>query len=78
MLYGHKKVPEWMHTGATCVVALGTTFSAFWIIVLNSWMHTPAGFEMRTGIAHATDWFRIVFNPSMPYRFAHMLLASGY
>jgi len=50
--------------------------SAFWIIVLNSWMHTPQGFEMIDGVAHATDWWAIVFNPSMPYRFGHMMLAS--
>jgi cytochrome d ubiquinol oxidase subunit I len=50
--------------------------SAFWIIVLNSWMHTPQGFEMIDGVAFATDWWEIIFNPSMPYRFAHMMLAS--
>jgi len=66
-----------MHTLATFLVAFGTTMSAFWILVLNSWMHTPAGSEMREGVAHATDWWAIVFNPSMPYRLAHMLLASG-
>jgi cytochrome d ubiquinol oxidase subunit I len=58
-------------------VAGGTTLSAFWILVLNSWMQTPAGFEMRNGVAHATDWFAIIFNPSMPYRMTHMLIASG-
>jgi cytochrome d ubiquinol oxidase subunit I len=58
-------------------VALGTTFSAFWILVLNSWMHTPVGYEIREGVAHATDWLAIVFNPSLPYRLVHMLLASG-
>ena len=77
MLFGFRKVPGWAHTLATFLVAFGTTMSAFWIIVLNSWMHTPAGFEMRDGVAHATDWMAIVFNPSMPYRLAHMLLASG-
>ena len=51
--------------------------STFWIIVLNSWMHTPAGFEMVDGQAFATDWLAVIFNPSMPYRLAHMLLASG-
>jgi cytochrome d ubiquinol oxidase subunit I len=59
------------------LVAGGTTLSAFWIIALNSWMQTPVGFEMRDGVAHATDWWAIVFNPSMPYRLVHMLLASG-
>ena len=77
MLYGYSRVPGWLHTLATLLVAFGTTMSAFWILALNSWMHTPAGFEMRDGVAHAVDWFAIVFNPSMPYRLAHMLLASG-
>ncbi len=77
MLFGFRKVPNWAHTGATFLVAFGTTMSAFWIIVLNSWMHTPVGFEMREGVAHATDWLAIIFNPSMPYRLVHMLLASG-
>ena len=77
MLFGFTRVPSWMHTGATFLVAFGTTMSTFWIIVLNSWMHTPAGFEMRDGVAHATDWWAVVFNPSMPYRFSHMLVASG-
>lgn len=77
MLFGFRKVPGWLHTGATFLVAFGTTASAFWIIVLNSWMHTPQGFEMIDGVAHATDWSKIIFNPSMPYRLTHMLLASG-
>ncbi|MEL7257009.1 MAG: cytochrome ubiquinol oxidase subunit I [Pseudomonadota bacterium] len=77
MLFGFSRVPSWLHTTATFLVAFGTTMSAFWILVLSSWMHTPAGFEMREGVAHATDWFAIIFNPSMPYRLAHMLLASG-
>ena len=77
MLFGASRVPNWLHTLATFLVAFGTTMSAFWIIALNSWMHTPAGFEMRDGIAYATSWWDIVFNPSMPYRLTHMLLASG-
>lgn len=77
MLFGFRKVPGWAHTGATFLVAFGTTLSAFWILVLNSWMHTPAGFEIRDGTAYATDWIAIIFNPSMPYRLTHMLLASG-
>jgi len=77
MLFGIRRVPGWAHTGATVLVAVGTTASAFWILVLNSWMHTPVGFELRDGVAHATDWWAIVFNPSMPYRLVHMLLASG-
>ncbi|KFN41848.1 hypothetical protein N790_12105 [Arenimonas malthae CC-JY-1] len=77
MLFGRKRVGERMHTLATVLVAGGTTFSAFWILALNSWMQTPAGFEMINGQAHATDWFAVIFNPSFPYRFFHMLLASG-
>ncbi len=77
MLFGFRKVPNWVHTLATFLVAFGTTMSAFWIIVLNSWMHTPTGFELRQGVAFATDWWAIVFNPSMPYRLTHMLIASG-
>ena len=76
MLFGASRVPRWAHTTATFLVAFGTTMSAFWIIALNSWMHTPQGFEMRDGVAHATDWLAIIFNPSMPYRFAHMMIAS--
>jgi cytochrome bd ubiquinol oxidase subunit I len=77
MLFGFSRVPGWAHTGATVLVAVGTTMSTFWILVLNSWMHTPQGFEMRDGVAYATDWFAIIFNPSMPYRLAHVILASG-
>ncbi|WP_084155015.1 cytochrome ubiquinol oxidase subunit I [Polycyclovorans algicola] len=77
MLYGQGRVSNRIHTLATLLVCIGTSLSAFWIIALNSWMHTPAGFEMREGVAHAVDWWAIVFNPSMPYRMVHMLLASG-
>jgi cytochrome d ubiquinol oxidase subunit I len=76
MLFGYRRVSERIHTLATVLVAVGTTLSAFWILSLNSWMHTPAGFELRDGVAHAVDWWAIVFNPSMPWRFAHMMLAS--
>lgn len=77
MLFGASRVPGWVHTLATVLVAFGTTMSAFWIIVLNSWMHTPAGYELRDGVVFATDWMAIIFNPSLPYRLVHMLLASG-
>ena len=77
MLFGINRVAPWVHTLATLIVAVGTTLSAFWIISLNSWMHTPAGFEMRDGVAYAVDWWAIIFNPSMPYRLTHVLLASG-
>ncbi len=77
MLFGFRRVSNRVHTLATFLVAAGTTASAFWIMALNAWMHTPAGFEMRDGVAHALDWGQIIFNPSMPYRLLHMLLASG-
>jgi cytochrome d ubiquinol oxidase subunit I len=77
MLFGAQRVSNRVHTLATLLVAGGTTMSAFWIIALNSWMHTPVGFEMINGQAHATDWLAIIFNPSMPYRLTHMLIASG-
>jgi len=77
MLFGFRRVSNRVHTLATFLVAFGTTLSAFWILALNSWMQTPVGFEMRDGVAHATDWWAIVFNPSMPYRLIHMLIASG-
>ena len=77
MLFGRGRVSERIHTLATFLVAAGTTASAFWILVLNSWMHTPAGFEMINGQAHVTDWVAVIFNPSFPYRFTHMMLASG-
>jgi cytochrome d ubiquinol oxidase subunit I len=81
MLFGIGRVSTFVHTLATFLVAFGTTMSAFWIIVLNSWMQTPQGFEMRPNdagvmVAHVTDWAAMIFNPSMPYRLAHMLLAS--
>ena len=77
MLFGRGKVSERVHTVATFLVAAGTTASAFWILALNSWMHTPAGFEMINGQAHVTSWFEVIFNPSFPYRLTHMLIASG-
>ncbi|MGY6410122.1 MAG: cytochrome ubiquinol oxidase subunit I [Alkalilacustris sp.] len=77
MLFGFRRVPGWAHTGATVAVAVGTLMSAFWIIVLNSWMHTPQGFEMRDGVAHVTSWAEVIWNPSLPYRLSHMLVASG-
>jgi len=77
MLFGRERVSETLHTVATLLVAGGTTLSAFWILALNSWMQTPAGFEMINGQAHVTSWFEVIFNPSFPYRMVHMLLASG-
>lgn len=77
MLFGINRVSARVHTFATLLVAIGTSLSAFWILALNSWMQTPAGFEMRDGVAFPLSWWEIIFNPSMPYRFTHMMLASG-
>lgn len=76
MLFGWQKVPPNLHVTAAVLVAVGTSMSAFWILSANSWMHTPTGHEMRDGIAYPVDWMAIVFNPSFPYRFAHMFTAA--
>ena len=77
MLFGMNRVPAWVHIGATLLVAIGTLFSAFWILALNSWMHTPTGQVMADGVLIAGDWLQVIFNPSFPYRMTHMLFASG-
>lgn len=77
MLFGQKRVSPFIHNLATFLVAVGTTLSAFWIIALNSWMQTPAGYEMIDGVAHVTSWWDAIFTPSFLTRLAHMLLASG-
>jgi cytochrome d ubiquinol oxidase subunit I len=77
MLFGMNRVPGWVHILASAMVAIGTTLSAFWILALNSWMQTPAGHVMDTGRIIAGDWWQVIFNPSFPWRFTHMLLASG-
>ena len=77
MLFGRGRVSERVHLVATFLVAAGTTLSAFWILSLNSWMQTPAGYTIINGEFHATDWWAIVFNPSFPYRLGHKLLASA-
>jgi cytochrome d ubiquinol oxidase subunit I len=76
MLFGWNRVSPRVHFIATCTVALGTVFSSFWILAANSWMHTPAGYEIVDGVFHVTSWLEVIFNPSFPYRLAHMLLAS--
>ena len=77
LLFGRERVPRPAHFFAALMVALGTLLSAFWILSANSWMHTPAGFELRDdGTFHATSWMDAVFNPSFPYRFAHMVTAA--
>ena len=76
MLFGGERVPRWLHATSAVIVAFGTAMSAFWILSANSWMQTPSGFEMRDGIAFPVSWFQVVFNPSFPYRFVHMLAAA--
>jgi len=76
LLFGGDRVPRWLHVFSAIAVAVGTAMSAFWILAANSWMHTPAGHEMRGGIAFPVNWFDIIFNPSFPFRFAHMLNAA--
>jgi len=77
MLFGWKKVGPKLHFTATVLVAVGTTISAFWILSANSWMQTPQGFQiMADGRFQATDYMQVIFNPSLPSRLAHMLLAA--
>lgn len=76
MLFGWKRVPPWVHVTSAILVAAGTALSGFWILSANSWMHTPAGHEMRDAIAYPVDWLAIIFNPSFPYRFLHMMNAA--
>jgi cytochrome bd ubiquinol oxidase subunit I len=76
MLFGRDRVSDRVHLFATLMVALGTTVSAFWILSLNSWMQTPAGYEIIEGRFYATSWLEVIFNPSFPYRLVHKLLAS--
>src|SRR4051812_13891975 len=77
MLFGMERVSGRVHVASSLIVAFGTTVSAFWILALNSWMQTPAGHTMEGGALIAASWWRVIFNPSFPYRLAHMLLASG-
>ena len=77
MLFGWKKVGPKLHFASTVLVAVGTTISAFWILSANSWMQTPQGFQiMANGTMEATDYMAVIFNPSLPTRLAHMLLAA--
>ena len=77
LLFGMDRVPGRLHVASAFIVAFGTTVSAFWILALNSWMQTPAGHVVVDGVLIAGDWLQVIFNPSFPYRLAHMLLASG-
>lgn len=75
LLFGRGRVSDRTHLLATVIVAVGTLVSAFWILAANSWMQTPAGYELREGVFYPVDWLQIIFTPSMPYRFVHMVLA---
>lgn len=77
MLFGLERVGRKLHFAATLAVAAGTFFSAFWILAVNSWMQTPAGFAMNDqGQYVAASWMAVIFNPSFPYRLVHMVLAA--
>lgn len=76
MLFGRSRVSNRLHLMATAIVTIGTTLSAFWILSLNSWMQTPTGYTYENGVMIAESWFDVIFNPSFPYRFAHMMVAS--
>ena len=71
LLFGRKLVLRWVHFVAACMVAIGTLSSSFWILAVNSWMQTPAGYEMIDGRFFPANWWQIIFNPSFPYRLAH-------
>jgi cytochrome d ubiquinol oxidase subunit I len=76
LLFGRDKVPPGVHLLSAVMVALGTFISSFWILSANSWMQTPAGTELQDGMFHVVSWTEAIFNPSFPYRFAHMVIAS--
>jgi len=75
LLFGRKLVPQWAHFVSALMVAIGTLLSAFWILAANSWMQTPAGFEIIDGRFSPTDWLAVIFNPSFPYRLLHTVTA---
>ena len=76
MLFGWKRVSHGLHFFSTCMVALGTLLSTFWILAANSWMQTPQGHEIIDGMFVPVDWWAIIFNPSFPFRLVHMVLAA--
>ncbi|ACC74207.1 cytochrome ubiquinol oxidase subunit I [Paraburkholderia phymatum] len=76
MLFGWQRVSPRAHFGATLMVAIGTLISTFWILASNSWMQTPQGFDIVDNHVVPVDWFKIIFNPSFPYRLAHMAIAA--
>jgi cytochrome bd ubiquinol oxidase subunit I len=75
LLFGRERVPRWAYFVAALMVASGTLFSSFWILATNSWMQTPAGYELVDGRFFPRDWLQIVFSPSFPYRLAHTVVA---
>ena len=77
LLFGMNRVPAGVHVASAFIVAFGTSVSAFWILALNSWMQTPTGHVWVNSVLIAGDWWQVIFNPSFPYRFTHMMLASG-
>ncbi|MBT0729880.1 cytochrome ubiquinol oxidase subunit I [Rosenbergiella nectarea] len=76
MLFGWNRVGPGLHFFATCMVALGTILSTFWILASNSWMQTPQGFSIQNGVVVPESWMQIVFNPSFPFRLMHMSTAA--
>ena len=74
LLFGRKLVPPWAYFISALMVALGTLFSSFWILAANSWMQTPAGYEIVNGQFFSKDWFQVIFSPSFPYRLAHVVV----
>jgi cytochrome bd ubiquinol oxidase subunit I len=76
LLFGRSRVPPWFYLFSTAMVALGTTLSAFWIMVNNSWMQVPVGYVVENGRFAPDDWAKIIFSPVLWVRFPHMLLAS--
>src|ERR1700749_3193448 len=76
LVFGRPRVPPWFYLFSTAMVALGTTFSAFWIMVNNSWMQAPVGYVVEHGVFVPTDWQAIIFSPVVWVRFPHMLVAA--
>ncbi|WP_181699244.1 cytochrome ubiquinol oxidase subunit I [Chthonobacter albigriseus] len=76
MLFGRDRVSPGLHFASAVIVAIGTVISAFWILSANSWMQFPTGHEIRDGIAYPVDWMQVIFSPTFPWRFAHMVIAA--
>src|SRR5207244_9948609 len=74
LVFGRQRVAPWFYLISTAMVALGTTFSAFWIMVNNSWMQVPVGYSVENGAFVPTDWFKIIFNPVVWVGLPHILL----